>query len=47
MNVEVPAEVAVPLKTPFAPSVTPAGSEPFVTAKVIGRVPPEVVSDPL
>jgi len=34
----------VPPKTPLLPSVTPAGSEPLVTTKVEGGVPPEVVS---
>ena len=34
VKLDVPAAVAVPLKVPFVPRVTPDGSEPPVTAHV-------------
>ena len=43
VKVEEPAAVGVPLRTPPAESVSHAGSEPAVTAKVYGAVPPLAV----
>src|SRR5260370_6765191 len=47
VKVEVAVEAGVPPKTPLLPSVIPVGSEPLVTPKVKGGVPPEIASDAL
>ena len=40
----LPVALGVPLSTPVLDSVSPAGSDPLVTAKVYGPVPPDAVS---
>lgn len=44
MNVEDPAVVGAPLRTPDAARVTPDGREPAVTLNVYGPKPPLAVS---
>ena len=44
VNVEVPVVVGVPLSTPAADRLTPAGSVPADNDQVYGAVPPEPAS---
>ncbi len=39
VNVKMPDAVGVPLIVPVEPRASPAGSEPLVTAQVMGAVP--------
>ena len=45
VNVDVPAEVGIPVMAPPELSSSPAGSEPEYSVQVYGGVPPVAASD--